>query len=97
MLTYMLLLGFADADNSLQESLLAADVDSSAPVQPVRQPQQQQALILHRPFNVEDFIRYIVQSWLAFLSKLTHSFSAALTFLATRPRDSADAFFLQEA
>lgn len=56
-------------DGDLRESLLAEELDSSAPAQQRRQPQQQQALVVHRPFNLEDFIRCIVQSWLACLSK----------------------------
>jgi hypothetical protein len=57
----------ADADG-LQESLLGADYSSSSGPAIVPRPHQQQ-LIVHQPFSVDVFIRFVVDSWLAFLSK----------------------------
>lgn len=52
----------------LQEPLLSQDAESSATVQQSQQSERH-ALILHRPFSVEEFIRAIVWSWMQFLSE----------------------------
>lgn len=49
---------------------MSTDAGDSALVQQTRQPQQQQALIVHKPFDLQEFIAFVVQSWLSFLSKL---------------------------
>jgi hypothetical protein len=57
----------ADAEG-LQESLLGADYSSSSSPALVSRPHQQQ-IIVHQPFSVDAFIRFVVDSWLLFLSE----------------------------
>lgn len=54
--------------DGLQESLLGEDYSSSSGPVSVSRPHQQQ-LIVHQPFSVDAFIRCVVESWLALLSK----------------------------
>lgn len=55
-------------DSDLQQSLLGTDGEpSSAPAPSFQQHQQQ--LIPYRPFSVDAFVQFVVQSWLCFLSK----------------------------
>ncbi|KAF8071076.1 elmoA [Scenedesmus sp. PABB004] len=65
----------AAGEGELGESLLAGEQPSAAAA-PRRGPQQQ--LIVHQPFSLEAFLRFVVQSWLALLQSLSSCLRALL-------------------
>jgi hypothetical protein len=55
----------AGAGAYLEEPLLGDNADGSAPVDVAHEKQ----IIVHTPFQLEDFVRFVVLRWQAFLSE----------------------------